>query len=82
MIILLFTVLPFYFLDLFTYETIAFDHWGFLSDFGQMPNNLGDDQHCVHFYISSVRWNPPDAWNDIGCDGKNRFICEKVKKKE
>ena len=50
-----------------------------------MPNNYDNNQHCVQFYVSSVRWGPSDAWNDYDCNHNAhnaRFICEKVKSKE
>jgi len=61
-------------------EPIAFEHWGSFSDFGAQPNNRNGNQDCVLFETSTAStWEgPDDAWNDMGCSGNFRFICEKL----
>lgn len=48
----------------------------------QDPNNLGDNQHCVHilrgpFSIGEYHFQDYDSgWNDLECDVTLGYICE------
>ena len=73
----------FRFVYLSSNKSIAFENWGTSTKYGVMPNNHGNGQNCVEFFISQSHSNywvgPPGSWNDIECTFPRNFICEKVK---
>ncbi|XP_076269559.1 salivary C-type lectin 2-like [Rhynchophorus ferrugineus] len=41
------------------------------------PDNTGDKEHCLELYQSTTG---VFAWNDLSCDTKKRFICQRKQK--